>query len=569
MADKLEKLEKAIVKAYQAGNEDHVRILAKEIKKTKKAREEYVPYTPVPAEDPMSATEFAKSYAESMARGLTFNAYDYLKAFAAGAGAKLGGGEYLPSYKAERERTENRRQKFYKEAPATAMVGEILPSMVTGLGTAKAVSKLGGGKAAQLLAGTAESAGAGALGTYGGGQEKLIGGAIGLGTGLVGTGLGLALPAKRQISKSLMEKDIPLTLGQERGGFPELAEEVMGQSIFGSPLGVIKAQAKSFEGFHINKLDDILEPLSLTASRDLEPREAYSQAVNSIKNAFQKSVEGTGLDATGEVIRNFKALSTEKNADRLRKSLNMTPAHFEKYQTIIKNAVIDRVEDLEMTGEMLQDSLSALGEAASLLRQGKKSFGVEVDKAAGRRIGAALEAYRQNLLDQVQRKAKNPKAFLAAREAYRRLVPVKEAMKGKDVLTPVNYKKSLERNLGEEYTKSAEYKKLKPFLEVLGEGSYPTAKATGYGVKTPVGLASTLGLLSTGGLAGYLSPAALAGIGLGGTGALGVYRGGDFGRFAGSLLTDVAGGGGEILARTPAVPSIASGILFGEEVERQ
>jgi len=268
--------------------------------------------------------------------------------------------------------------------------------------------------------------------------------------------------------------------------------------------------------------------------------EPIADAVNSAKifadKKFKEAIGKSSLPVTGRVIQDVMGLKTPENIKRFRSKYNLREQDFAPFKAEVDDAVMSRIEDSSITGEMMQDAVSQLGETATNKMSGT---------AAERRIGKALFAYREELLDYIQSKAKNAKKFKEVRDI--------------NLFSPAQYRKKLESQFGAKWKDTPQGKALQDYLEVLGTGpapkEVPIAQQSAMTIAPKAALTTGTGLV--GAAAPYLSAAAAATLPL-------VYSTGQKGLSAGRMVTGAPGLLAEKIPALPVIPGMAGGLLAGD-----
>lgn len=489
-----------------------------------------------------------------IAEGATLGASGELVGAGTGAMAMLKGEDFMPAFKSGMGEFEAKRKAFKKEYPITGFASEVAGSLPLGLA---AGARLAGTKLApRLLAGLGGGTTYGFLGTEGDIEDRtkggLIGGGLGLGLPLTGQLAQSALGQIKEPAKRLIEKGVDLTPGQARGRLTGLTESLLGKTFFGDVVGVGSSQKKAFEQFNIKAIEDVMKPLGYKVDLD----EPIADAVNSAKifadKKFKEAIGKSSLPVTGRVIQDVMGLKTPENIKRFRSKYNLREQDFAPFKAEVDDAVMSRIEDSSITGEMMQDAVSQLGETATNKMSGT---------AAERRIGKALFAYREELLDYIQSKAKNAKKFKEVRDINRDIRPLIDASKaaGAGLFSPAQYRKKLESQFGAKWKDTPQGKALQDYLEVLGTGpapkEVPIAQQSAMTIAPKAALTTGTGLV--GAAAPYLSAAAAATLPL-------VYSTGQKGLSAGRMVTGAPGLLAEKIPALPVIPGMAGGLLAGD-----
>lgn len=491
-------------------------------------------YEPVPAEMPKIANpkEYYRSFREAAERGMSLGALDYTRAIGSGVKGLATGEGFLPAYKKEREETKERRQALREATPASAALAEFIPAALTGYGIGGLAARGGAGLGTQMLLGSAEGATAGALTTDGTPSEKLAAAGVGAGLGAAGTAVGALVPRPTQAAIEAQEKGIRLTAGQKTGGLPKFIEETIQGSIFDIPVGVGKARMKGFEDFNRMVIQDATSPIGVSFSKDLKPDELFTEAVEKTNKAFSDAVDSVKLERVNPIMLDRKALSNKTNKEIVINKFGLNNAEFEDYldvidrnfyssilpetrSTTLKGLLGDKPLNKVLTGRRLSNALSKLNTAAQ-----------DAFEKGNKNLSNAIKNFQSSVLDEVERNAENPEAFLAARQAWSKMTAIKDAARGRDIITPGDYKKALESRYGATYRSKPEYQKMKPIMDVIGEGAPVSdfadrglvglqtvqgASSTAQQLGNIMNVAAPVGAVATGG-SGLLPAAAITGI---------------------------------------------------------
>ena len=356
----------------------------------------------------MSTTDLAINLARAIGQGLTFGFADEAEGFARGV---LGGQGY------EKIRDEARAglEQFREEMPLAAYGSEIvasIPSAVVG----------GAGLQALRLAGKIPQAaamgaayGAGAAEEVSDVPKSAIGGAV------LGAGFQKIAPVVTEPARKLLDRGIPLTLGQSIGGGLKRLEE----GISSIPLAgdvIRSARTRASEGFNTEVINEVLKPLGQSIPKGKIGTEAFELANEAIAKQYEKVIPKIGVDfnATADSL-------VSKFANQLR------PEELKSLKRIVVNELIDRVSDGKLTGQAFKDAQSAI-------RQKAYNFST-AQSAYERELGSALNDISFEITNSLSKTSPNLARELAkADEAYSKLVPVRRAVvkaeKEEGVFTP-------------------------------------------------------------------------------------------------------------------------------------
>lgn len=312
-------------------------------------------------------------------QGLAFGFGDEI---AAAAQSAVGDQTYEEALRQERGKLE----RFRDESPYTAYGLEIaasIPSTLFGVGALGRAAQLGG-KAipaatklvpsalaagtptASLLGQTASSAALGGL--YGAGaadDDRLKGAATGAALGgLLGGATGVALPKVTERAKKLLEKGVPLTVGQAAGGVMGAVERAAGVLPIVGDV-VKKAQERATQGFNRAVIDSAIEPIGINLPKNVVGQEAYDVARTAVSKAYddvipdlkikdaeslRSSMEGAVRDAADDF-----GLWSGAGLEELNNAVKFAQASIPKTGTV-RGEVIKRVES--QLGNMAQRAFS-------------------------------------------------------------------------------------------------------------------------------------------------------------------------------------------------------------------
>jgi|DEB0MinimDraft_6_1074348.scaffolds.fasta_scaffold05117_2 hypothetical protein len=552
----LERLESAFMNAHKAGDKKAAGVLAAEIKR-RRAAASVKKEPPTPQQEMMSmpdeftgeatpeAKKFIPGVARELAQGLTFGGAGELAGAGRGAMAALRGEDFMPAFQSGMGEFEAKRKEFKEEYPASALTAEIAGSLPTGIA---AGARLAGAKLLpRLLAPAAGGATYGFLGTEGGLEERGYG--AGIGAGIAGTlaAGGAALPAVigavKEPVAGLLARKVPLTPGQSLGRGAGYVEGLLGRTALGEIAGIPQAQRRAFEQFNVEAVEGVMKPLGYKVDLDEPLTEAVNQAKIFADKQFKKAVGKSSLPVTGGVVKDFMSLKTPENINRFRKKYKLREKDFSAFKEEIDDAVISRIEDNAMTGDMMQDAVSQLGDIATA----KMSGG-----AADRKIGKALFAYREDFLDYIQSKAKNADEFKRVRDVNRDIRALQKSATGADIFSPEQYRRQLEKQFGPTYMERPQAQLAKEYIDVLGTGRAPVDKPI-----QDMSFARLAGLLPVG-LAGAAAPAVTTAAGV----ALpAIYRTGRLGTEVARKALQVPGVAMQRAAAMPSVSGVPAGLL--------
>lgn len=501
----------------------------------------------VPAEQTAAAQKVAPGIAREFVSGLTLGSVDEILGGLRGLQSVATGGDFMPAAQDTMAKFRGQREQFKKEYPKTAIASEIAGSLPTGIASGLRLAATKTAQAAPrlsqaLLAGT-ESAIAGGMGAEGGleerGQAATVSGLLGLGLGTAGqllpTGV-LSPSAKTKEAFELIDKGIPLTVGQQLGGPVAYTENLLGKTLIGDIAGVSEAQRKAFQGFSKNFIQEAVNPIGIKIPKKLDVAESAKFAEDKISQTFGEAVKKASLPNTKPV----EDLMQQALSPVSLGNVELLPRDIKTLRKVLNTEVVERISDGAMTGQKAQAALRELGKSYK-----KTEYSNEV-KQVIRRVKEQLEEIlvAQN---------KGNKDLMKARKAYRNMFAMKAAAKkGRDkgAFTPGQAIAALESKMPG-YTSSPMYTGAQTSGQRL-IGSVPPKEGT-------AGLLTVPKILTGGGLvaAGTQSFPALAGL-------ASMYRTGRPGAATAREILSVPGYLSRSLAAAPAIPGMAGGLLAGE-----
>lgn len=502
----------------------------------------------VAPEQTAAAQKVAPGMAREFVSGLTLGSVDEILGGLRGLQSVATGGDFMPAAQDTMAKFRGEREKFKKEYPKTAIASEIAGSLPTGIASGLRLAATKTAQAAPrlsqaLLAGT-ESAIAGGMGAEGGlkerGEAATISGLLGLGLGTAGQLLpkGVLKPSpKTKEAFDLMDKGVPLTVGQQLGGPVAYTENLLGKTLIGDIAGISGAQRKSFEGFSKNFIQEAVNPIGVKIPKKLDVAESAKFAEDKISQAFGEAVKKASLPDTKPV----EDLMQQALSPVSLGNVELLPRDIKTLRKVLNTEIVERISEGTMTGQKAQAALRELGKSYK-----KPEYSNEV-KQVIRRVKEQLE-------DVLVAQNKSNKDLMKARTAYKNMFSMKAAAKkgrAKGAFTPEQAISALESKMPG-YMSSPMYTGAKTAGKSL-VGSVPPQEGT-------AGLLTMPKLLTGGGLvaAGTQSVPALAGL-------ASIYRTGRPGAAAAREILSTPGYLSSALASAPAIPGMASGLLAGEQ----
>lgn len=550
MSEQLRRLERAFVMADEAGNTEDAAVFAKEIrrlraeeKKVQEARakvpEGFTQYVPEPAKDPMSAGEYAQSYLESLARGATFGALDEIQGGVSGLMGMAFGRDFSEGYKEGVGKARARAEKFRKESPVVAYGSEIAGSLVPSLALAPLA---GASRLGQAGLATAEGAAAGALSAEGGIEDRAFGGLVGGALGGTLGGASAALPKVTQEAKQLAKAGVELLPAQRMGGLAAKGERLIGSTIIGDIAGIPAATQESYQSFSKAFVKESLKDIGYELPKKADLKEVVADADKFVSRSFKEATQKAKFDADAVDAIETSILSKLYDADYL-ESVGLDKAAQDEFLSVVDDIALNKMKKGSLTGKELADVLSDIGKEASAKMRGDST---------SRNIGSALFDVQSDILDAmpVTEASKN---LQDARKAYRSMIAVKKAAKGKaeGAFTPIQAERALEAVYKNGSAATPQGLLTQAAKEVLPARTPPSG--TGGDVLSGLKAAQLAGVAT---LAPATIPTAAAG--------MGAYRTGKLGREVGAGLLQLPRLPFEGLSKVPALSGLLAERLTEE-----
>lgn len=375
----------------------------------------------------MSNVDLAKNLARAIGQGLSFGFADEAEGFA----RSILGDE---TYTEARDSARAGLEQFRTESPYLAYGAEIASSIPTAMvgGAGLTAARLTGKVPQAMALGAAYGAGT-AEELEDVPQSALISGGL-------GAGLQKITPAITEPAKKLLQRGIPLTLGQATGGGIKRFEEAVSSIPLAGDV-IRSARQRASEGFNTEVINEVLKPLGKTIPRGLIGTEAFEAANNAIAQQYQKVIPKIGIDfnATPESL-------VSKFANQLR------PEELKAMTRIIKNELTDRIVDGKLTGQAFKDAQSAIRQKAYNFSTSQSAYEKE--------LGSALTDVSFEVTNTLSKTSPNLARELAkADDAYSRLVPVRRATvkaeKDEGVFTPSQLSTAIGQEAKRQQTKLA------------------------------------------------------------------------------------------------------------------
>jgi|TARA_X000000950_G_scaffold196771_1_gene236841 hypothetical protein len=347
----IKQLEKALLKAEEAGNTDDVN----EIKQLIFNKE--------------SQSSLAGGIARSAGQGLTFGFGDEI---VAGVKAPFTDKTYREELELERAKLENFRQQNPKTALASEIAGSIAIPFAGGAG--RAVTK-GLQKAGDLVTknqlGNLATQGAVASGVYGVGTadedtsvgdiaKQTVTGAI-ANPVVARTAQKLLNPQILDDAKKLMDKGTELTVGQKLGGVTKEIEDLTTSvPIMGG--GIKQSRQQSIDSFNRSAINETLKPINKTLPKNVE---VGTDAVNYMDDAISQNY--TKLVPKSDIEIDDIFLNTIKTTQKAMEQTNRSKA----FNSFVKDEILKPIKNKKLSGESYKELYSKLGKE---IKQYRKAF---------------------------------------------------------------------------------------------------------------------------------------------------------------------------------------------------
>ena len=288
---------------------------------------------------------YIKDVGRAIAQGVSFGTADEIEAFV----EKLRTGR--PYSEAVKEIRQEIKQ-FKEEEPFLAYPAEIIGSIPTGLGVGGMLARRGigaVGQAASLGSFYGAAAGEDSVG------DRLKSGVIG---GLTGAGIAKAIPVISEPAKKLLDRGLPMTVGQMIGGAAKTFEEAATSLPFvGSQIR--GGMTRAIEGFNQAAFNEILKPLGKTIPEGAKGRAAYIAAKDAISEAYNSLVPQLKIPASADI-----KLSVKQMMDVVKRDLGESDygkKAYEVFEDVVERKLISRIDDAGgISGSDLQRALSDL-----------------------------------------------------------------------------------------------------------------------------------------------------------------------------------------------------------------
>lgn len=375
----------------------------------------------------MTNTDLAINLARAIGQGLTFGFADEAEGFA----RSVLGDE---SYKEARDSARAGLEQFREEMPLAAYGAEIaasIPSAVVG-GAGLTAARITG-KIPQAAA-MGAAYGSGAAEEVSDVPKSAAGGAV------LGAGFQKITPVVTEPARKLLDRGIPLTLGQATGGGIKRFEEAVSSIPLAGDV-IRSARTRASEGFNTEVINEVLKPLGQSIPKGKIGTEAFELANEAIAKQYEKVIPKIGVDfnVTADSL-------VSKFANQLR------PEELKALKRIVVNELTDRVSGGKLTGQAFKDAQSAIRQKAYNFSTSQSAYEKE--------LGSALNDISFEITSSLSKTSPNLARELAkADEAYSKLVPVRRAVvkaeKDEGVFTPSQLSTSIAQEAKRQQSKLA------------------------------------------------------------------------------------------------------------------
>ena len=357
----------------------------------------------------------AEGITQSALQGLSFGTADEIQGFAKGLYSKfVEGKDFSTAYNETVDDIRSDLKSFREQEPLYAYGSEIVGSLPTAL--------LGGAGLAKAGVGAVKGAGAmGAL--YGAGAtdsndpvDRAIGGTVG---GLTGGTFQKIAPYATESAKKLIEKGVPVTVGQAVGGGLKKVEEALTSVPFvGS--SITKAMQRSKKGFDKAVFEEVLDPLKkigVNPKKSLENvsgRELYSTTENIISNAYEKILPKLKMPNQAVLQSKFDDVILNE-AEVLPESLQKT------FLNKLDQIVYRKFKDGKIDGNSFKKAVSQLRGEVRKFRKSQEPSNIDMANSFKSVENAMIEVLKET----------NPSEKVALDlidQSFKRLLPVEKAV---------------------------------------------------------------------------------------------------------------------------------------------
>jgi hypothetical protein len=358
----------------------------------------------------MSSMDLAINIARAIGQGLTFGFADEAEGFA----RSVLGDE---SYEEARDAARAGLEQFREEMPITAYGTEIAASVP---------SAIAGGAALQAARLGSKIAQAGLMGAgYGAGTAEEVSDipiSAGLGAA-AGAGLQKLTPSITSGAKELIQRGVPVTIGQALGTGAKRAEEAATSIPFMGDV-IRSGQRRAFERFGVAAYNEALEPIGKKIPKNLTGREAYQAAEKQISDAYDNVIKMIDIPAGQTFVQNVSGVVGKYSQD-------LPKREADQLAKIVQREITNRIQGGRLSKQAFKDAQSGI-------RGDAYTFSTSTD-AYQKQLGDALNDVAGELFEVLAKEAPELSTQLKNVDtAYSRFVPLQKAAakSGEGVFTP-------------------------------------------------------------------------------------------------------------------------------------
>lgn len=387
--------------------------------------------------------------ARTTGQGISAGFTDEGEAMVYGLGAMIGGEDYDEAYNRRLAEVRNQIDAFRDTNPVSAYGSEIAASML-GAGKLKSIPQMMGYGAAYGY-----GASEGDLIS----EDRLIDAAQSAAlTGVTAKALQGVTPKVSEAAQALYDRGIRLTPGQMMGGATKRIE----QAAASTPLtgaAVDRARNDAIEDFNRVVINDALKSIGKKVPSNVAGREAYKQASDILSKEYEKVLAPIKLNKSVDLNKSVQSV--------VNKYLNELPEAQAKQLVNYVNSNVFRKFGKKgvISGKQFKEIDYQLGVK---IRSARKSL--DMDQNA---FGDALTEVKSALFEQVAKQNKNAEKIRAVDLAFKRMLPVEEAVSrvGKDgtVFTPADLLSGVKKTSTKNRGRSREFARGEAEMQRLAE----------------------------------------------------------------------------------------------------
>ena len=238
-----------------------------------------------------------------------------------------------------------------------------------------------------------------------------------------GAGLQKLTPSITAGAKELIQRGVPVTIGQAIGSGAKRAEEAATSVPF---LGdVIRSgQRRAFERFGVAAYNEALEPIGKKIPKNLTGREAYQAAEKQISDAYDDVIKMIDIPAGQAFVQNVSGVIGKYAQD-------LPEREAKQLSAIVQREITNRIQGGRLTKQAFKDAQSGI-------RGDAYTFSTSTD-AYQKKLGDALNDVAGELFEVLAKEAPELSTQLKNVDtAYSRFVPLQKAAAkaGEGVFSP-------------------------------------------------------------------------------------------------------------------------------------